>query len=213
MTELVRRSNLIMPVNQRRFVEKAYQRGADAITLDLEDSVPVAEKERARGLIKEAIPLVARGGADVLVRINKPMAAEDLDAAIHPGLQGIAYPKAETAEEIAEIDQIIGKLEAERGIPPGTVQLAVSVETALGILNAWEIARASSRIVSLQVGPEDLAYDLGIEATVEGKELLHAKSHIILVARAAGIVPLGLMGTLADFRDLEGLERSAREAY
>jgi citrate lyase subunit beta/citryl-CoA lyase len=213
MPELVRRSNLIMPVNQRRFIEKAYQRGADAITLDLEDSVPPAEKEPARALIREAIPLVARGGADVFVRINKSSVTEDLDASIYPGLTGIAYPKAESAEELQAADQIINRLEVIRGIPAGSIQLAVSVETALGVLKAWDIARACSRIISLQVGTEDLAYDLGIEATVSGEELYFAKASIILIARAAGIIPMGLMGTLVDFQDLEGLQKSAREAY
>lgn len=213
MPELVRRSNLIMPVNQRRFLEKAYQRGADAITIDLEDSVPPSEKERARQLVKEAIPLVARGGADVLVRINRSSVMEDLEASIYPGLSGIAYPKAESAAELQEADQIIGKLERARGIPAGSVKLAVSVETALGVLKAWEVAQACPRIISLHVGTEDLATDLGIEATVQGEELLLAKSQIILIARAAGIIPMGLMGTLADFRDLEGLKKSAREAY
>jgi citrate lyase beta subunit len=73
ITEIVRRSSLIMPVNQPRFVEKAYLRGADAIVLDLENSVLPAEKGRARPLMKDAIPITARGGADVFVRINKPV--------------------------------------------------------------------------------------------------------------------------------------------
>jgi citrate lyase subunit beta/citryl-CoA lyase len=95
ITEIVRRSSLIMPVNQPRFVDKAYLRGADAIVLDLEDSVPPAEKGRARTMVKEAIPVAARGGADVFVRINKPveMMVEDLEAAIHPGLTGLALPR------------------------------------------------------------------------------------------------------------------------
>ena len=87
LTDIVRRSSLIMPVNQPRFVEKAYLRGADAIVLDLEDSVPPAEKGRARPMVQDAIPVAARGGADVFVRINKPveMMVEDLDAAKEAG--------------------------------------------------------------------------------------------------------------------------------
>ena len=98
-TDTVRRSSLIMPVNQSRFVERAYTRGADAIVLDLEDAVPPAEKGRARSLVKDAIPVASRGSADVFVCINKPveMMVEDLDAAIHPGLTGLALAKVETA--------------------------------------------------------------------------------------------------------------------
>lgn len=214
-TDIVRRSSLIMPVNQPRFVEKAYLRGADAIVLDLEDSVPPAEKGRARTMVKAAIPMAARGGADVFVRINKPveMMMEDLDAAIHPGLTGIAVPKAESAAELHMLDELVGYWEQRRAIPAGTVQFAVSVETATGVLRAEEIAKASPRIASIGAGPEDLALDLGIESTVEGKEFLYVKLRMVIVANAAGVQPMGLMGTLADYADLEGLARSAREAY
>jgi citrate lyase subunit beta / citryl-CoA lyase len=213
--DIVRRSSLIMPVNQPRFVEKAYLRGADAIVLDLEDSVPPGEKARTRPMVKDAIPLAARGGADVFVRINKPaeMLSEDLDAAIHPGLTGIAVPKAESAAELHMLDELVRYWENRRGIPTGTVQFSVSVETAKGVMRAEEIATASPRIASIGAGPEDLALDLGIEATVEGRELLYIKLRMIVVANAAGVQPMGLMGTLADYADLEGLARSAREAY
>jgi citrate lyase subunit beta / citryl-CoA lyase len=215
ITDIVRRSSLIMPVNQPRFVEKAYLRGADAIVLDLEDSVPPAEKGRARPMVKDAIPVAARGGADVFVRINKPveMMVEDLDAAIHPGLTGLALPKVESAAEIHMLDELTTFWEGRRSIPAGTIQFSVSVETARGVLRAEEIASASPRIASIGAGPEDLALDLGIEATVEGTELLYIKLRMIVVANAAGVLPMGLMGTLANYADLEGLARSAREAY
>jgi citrate lyase subunit beta/citryl-CoA lyase len=215
ITDIVRRSSLIMPVNQPRFVERAYLRGADAIVLDLEDSVPPGEKARARPMVKDAIPLAARGGAEVFVRINKPveMMIEDLDAAIHPGLTGIAVPKAESAAEIHMLDELVRYWENRRGIPAGTVQFSVSVETAKGVMRAEEIAMASPRIACIGAGPEDLALDLGIDATVEGRELLYIKLRMIVVANAAGVQPMGLMGTLADYADLEGLARSAREAY
>src|SRR3954462_4709363 len=103
---LVRRSSMILPVNVRRFVERAYVRGADAIVLDLEDSVPPREKPAARELVLESIGLAGRGGADVLVRINKPfdLAAPDLDAAIWPGLTGIVFPMVESPVEVQIID-------------------------------------------------------------------------------------------------------------
>jgi citrate lyase subunit beta/citryl-CoA lyase len=215
ITDIVRRSSLIMPVNQPRFVEKAYLRGADAVVLDLEDSVPPAEKGRARPMVKDAIPVAARGGADVFVRINKPveMMVEDLDAAIHHGLTGLALPKVESAAEIHMLHELTAYWETRRGIPEGTIQFAVSVETAKGVMRAEEIASASPRIASIGAGPEDLALDLGIEATVAGTELQYIKLRMIVVANAAGVLPMGLMGTLADYADLEGLARSAREAH
>lgn len=100
MTRMIRRSTLILPVNIPRFVEKAYQRGADAILLDLEDAVPWAEKENARRLVKGSIPLAAKGGAEVGVRINKDpqWLSLDVEASVYPGLDGITLPKAESAE-------------------------------------------------------------------------------------------------------------------
>jgi citrate lyase subunit beta/citryl-CoA lyase len=203
-----------MPVNQPRFVEKAYLRGADAIVLDLEDSVPAAEKGRARTLVKDAIPVAARGGADVFVRINKPveMMVEDLEAAIYPGLTGLALPKVESAAEIHMLDALTSNWEKRHGMPEGTVQFSVAVETAKGVMRAEEIALASPRIASVGAGTEDLALDLGIEATVEGTELLYIKLRMIVVANAAGVIPMGLMGTLVDYTDMEGLARSAKEA-
>ena len=214
ITEIVRRSSLIMPVNQPRFVDKAYLRGADAIVLDLEDSVPPAERGHARTVVKGAIPVAARGGADVFVRINKPveMTVEDLEAAIHPGLTGLALPKVESAAEIHMLDELTTYWERRHRVPQGTVQFSVSVETARGVMRAEEIAAASPRIASIGAGPEDLALNLGIEATVEGTELLYIKLRMIVVANAAGVIPMGLMGTLADYADLEGLARSAKEA-
>jgi citrate lyase subunit beta / citryl-CoA lyase len=215
ITDIVRRSSLIMPVNQPRFVERAYLRGADAIVLDLEDSVPPAEKGRARTTVKDAIPVAARGGADVFVRINKPveMMVEDLEAAIHPGLSGLSLPKVESAAEVHMLDELTTYWEKRHGIPEGTIQFSVAVETAKGVMRAEEIASASPRIASIGAGPEDLALDLGIEATVEGTELLYIKMRMIVVANAARVLPMGLMGTLADYADLDGLARSAREAY
>ncbi len=97
MGELVRRTSLFVPINKPDFVEKAWTRGADAIILDLEDSIPEPEKARARRLVRESLPVVARGGADVIVRINKPYAEEDLGESVWPGLGCVMLPKAEAA--------------------------------------------------------------------------------------------------------------------
>src|SRR5262245_17334448 len=102
-TKRARRSSLILPVNIPRFVERAHTRDADAVVLDLEDSVPPAGKGSARALVKDAIPLVARGGSEVLVRVNNDPAllTDDVDASVHPGLDGLSIPKAESPEQIA----------------------------------------------------------------------------------------------------------------
>ena len=152
-----RRSSLILPVNVLRFVERAHTRDADAVVLDLEDSVPPAEKGRARMLVKDSIPLVARGGAEVMVRVNNDPAlmAEDVDASVHPGLDGLSIPKAESPEQIAMLASQIERLERLRGLPPGHVRLSLAFETPRGVLRAQDIAEASPRIATMSVGPED----------------------------------------------------------
>src|ERR1700674_639679 len=102
-------SMLFVPVTQRRFVEGAARRGADAIILDLEDSIAASEKERARTLVPEAAEIVSRGGADVVVRLNRPlrMTVRDLEAVIGPGVQAVALPKAESPEHVELVAEMV----------------------------------------------------------------------------------------------------------
>ena len=208
---LARRSSLIMPVNVPKFVERAYSRGADAIVLDLEDSIPPAEKENARNQVQDAIPVAGRGGADVLVRINKPfeMAVADLDAAVWLGLVGIVFPKVESPIEVQILDRLLAERERARGLPVGSIQIAISVESALGVQHMAEIACASPRAATLNLGPEDFTRDIAVEPTPEGAEQAYGKGMTIVAARLAGLQPQGLTSTLADYADLEGLRRSA----
>ena len=193
---LVRRSSLIFPVNIDRFVEKAYTRGADCVIMDLEDSVPEDEKKTARSLVKESIPVVGKGGGDVAVRINRPLkqASLDLEASVWPGLRCINLPKVESADEVKKRAELISRLERKRGIKEGTVQIAIAVETALGVVKAYEIAKADPRIVSIGVGAEDLTQEMGVQTTVDGQELWYARSKVLMDAYAAGIQPFGLIG-------------------
>jgi citrate lyase subunit beta/citryl-CoA lyase len=164
--------------------------------MDLEDSVPITQKASARALVKECIPIVGRGGGDVAVRINAPIneAKKDLEASVWPGLACVALPKVESAEEIRIRDKIITELEERRGIKYGTIQIAVAVETALGVIKAFDIASASPRIVSIGIGAEDLTREMGVQTTKEGQELWYARSKVLMDAIAAGVQPMGLVG-------------------
>lgn len=214
VVDLVRRSTMIMPVNVDRFVEKAWTRGADAIVLDLEDSVSPAQKPSARRLVRDAIPVASKGGADVLVRINKPfqMAIADLDASIWPGLTGIHFPKAERAEEIRILDRLIAERELVRELPMGSVQISIAIETALGQHNALAIATASPRVTVIALGAEDYTLDMDIEPSRDGKELFLGKMQTLVVARLAGVQALGTLASMADFADVDRVTRLAREA-
>lgn len=214
MRSLIRRSTLILPVNVPRFVEKAYRRNADAIMLDLEDAVPPKEKDAARRLVRDSLPLVSRGGAEVFVRVNHESAllADDVEASVSPGLDGICFPKTESAEEVQRLDAEIADLERRRGIAPGRIELALLIESPRGLLNLEAIAAASGRTRSISLGPEDYCLTLGVEPSADGMELLYGVSKVVTVCKASGISPLGLLGSIAGFRDLAPFERAATRA-
>lgn len=211
---LIRRSTLIVPANVPRFVEKAHQRGADAVMLDLEDAVPDDEKANAREMAREAIPQVGRGGADVLVRINKPfeLAVRDLDAVVRDGLTGLFFPKVESAREVTILDALIAERELKAGIPVGTLQLGLPVESAVGLTNAVSIATASERTVSMTFGSEDVTLELGIEPTAEGKERFYGNARMVMVAAHAGIQAHGRLGNVADYTNLDAWASTIRDA-
>jgi citrate lyase subunit beta/citryl-CoA lyase len=206
------RSMLFVPTTVRKFVDGAAGRGADAIILDLEDSIPVAEKERARGLLQEAAEIVGRGGADVTVRINRPwrMTLRDLEAAVSPRVTALLVPKVDSPEHIQMIAEVVGELEAERGMAPGHTRLVAMIETAAAFFRIAEIARSHPRVVALTLGSEDFALSAGMLPEAEG--LLYPKQQIVFAARAAAIVPLGFVGTVADFRDLDVFRQVVRRS-
>jgi citrate lyase subunit beta/citryl-CoA lyase len=209
-----RRSSLILPVNVPRFVEKAWTRGADAVVLDLEDSVPTAEKASARELVPSSLAIAGRGGAEVLVRVNNDLAllADDIEGVVHPGLDGLSIPKAESAAQIHDIVARIERLERARGITPGHVRLSIAIETPRGLLAVEEIARASDRIATMSIGVEDYCLELGVEPSADGLELLYPVARLVSVCKAVGVQPTGLVGSIAGFRELPVFEAAAVRA-
>ncbi|MGO4403434.1 CoA ester lyase [Bosea sp. RAF48] len=212
------RSLLYVPVTSQRFVAGAGGRGADAVILDLEDSIPLGEKAAARSALAGAIAAVAaQGGPDILVRVNRNwrLLVRDLEAAIMAGVKAIVLPKVTCAVDIVVVAEIIAELEAERGLAAGAIGIVALIEDPGALFRAAEIAGAHPRVVALSLGDEDFANAAGIEPTAE--TLLHPKQLIVFAAKAAGIAPLGFIGTLADYRDLDALrltlERSRRFGY
>jgi citrate lyase subunit beta / citryl-CoA lyase len=206
------RSLLFVPVTAQRFVAGAARRGADAIILDLEDSVAGSEKERARTLVPEAAEIVSRGGSDVVVRINRPLrlAVRDIEAAVGPRVLALALPKADSAEHVRLLAEIVDEIEAERGLAPGTTRLIAMVETAAAFFRLAEIAGAHPRLCALNLGAEDFATSAGIMA--EPEALTMPKQMAVFAARAAGIMPLGFIGSIAEFHDLDGFRRTIRRS-
>lgn len=217
---LVRRSKLFVPVNREKFVAKAWTRNADCIILDLEDAVAPADKDSARKLVKDTLPVAGKGGADVQVRINRGLEEKDLNAIIYPGLTSIMIPKAESVEEIQLIDTLVTQLENERNLPAGHLQFDLLVETAAGVVNLESIAKASPRIVQINIGQVDLAVDMGFTRLPRNNydQYVYAESKLLYAAKAAGIQACGLGAqNNVDFTDTSlgpnGMRNACRHAY
>jgi citrate lyase subunit beta/citryl-CoA lyase len=203
------RSLLYVPVVSERFVAKAHERGADAIILELEDAVAPSEKERARGLVAEAAALVSQGGADVLVRINRPwrLAVRDVEAAIGPDVRALVLPKVDSAEHVLALAEVAASVEEEQGLAPGHTAFFPRIEGPKGLQNAAEIAAAHPRVVAIGLGSSDYTIAAGMEAGGQGNAF--ASFLVVNAARAAGIVPIGLVSSIVDFSDLDAFRRVA----
>jgi len=171
--------------------------------IDLEDSVPPARKETAREEAREAIAAIAAAGRVGLVRVNQPLRllVRDLEAVTHEGLSGLTIPKVSTPDFLKVIDETLSELERERELPSGGIGLIAQIETAEGILNIRDIASATPRLRALTAGPEDLAADLG--GTVGPDALYLPNMEALLAARAAGITPLGFIGSITVYNEPE----------
>lgn len=207
--ELLWRSLLYVPTNVEKFVLKAHERGADGIILDLEDSIPPDAKAGARNMLQDAAKHVAQKGADVLVRINQPidLAVRDVEAAISERVQALMLPKTAGPEHVRLLAELVDRLEAERGITPGHTLFCVMIESASAFMQIEEIAAAHPRVAAITIGGEDLALDLGMAPAPD--TLQYPKQQSVIAARAAGIIPLGLMGTVADYQDLDSVRENA----
>lgn len=199
------RSLLFVPVNVQRFQDKARTLAVDAIQLDLEDSVPESEKDAARKLVVDSARYVSRDagarGTDVVVRINRPLsqAVPDMEASICPDVKALALPKVSGPDHIRLLAEHASEIEAKRGLPDGHTQFIAMVETADALFCIREIAAAHSRVVALTLGGEDFATSAGMVPEPEG--LLLPKQMAVFAAAAAGILPLGFVGSIAEFRD------------
>jgi citrate lyase subunit beta/citryl-CoA lyase len=187
--------------------------GADGVLLDLEDSIALAEKDAARKLVRRALLTLDFGGVERVVRINgrdTPFFEKDLEEIVPARPDAVRLPKVDGPEDVLAADRIISRLEKENGIEPGKVRIQAMLETARAIVNAAAIASASPRLSGLTLGGQDLAADLGIKATKDGRELLYAKSAVVIAAKAAGLEAFDTVYT--DVNDLEGLLEAARTA-
>ncbi|MHB8929424.1 MAG: aldolase/citrate lyase family protein [Melioribacteraceae bacterium] len=206
----LRRSRLYLPGNEPKFYPNAGLHNPDGIILDLEDSVSPTEKISARYLVRNALCAVDFYGAERMVRINQlPMGLDDLKFIIPHNVHVILIPKCESALTIKDVEDEIKMICAERNVQ-NDIYLMPIIESALGVVKAYEIASASDKICALAVGLEDYTADLGVARTNEGKESFYARCAVVNAAKAAGVQAIDTV--FSDVDDMDGLRNSVIEA-
>ncbi len=208
----VMRSVFYIPGNNDKMVGKAPTIPADIVTLDLEDSVPPAEKVRAREIVRENLKFAGTGGSRVYVRLNNwetLMTNDDLEAVVHEGLSGVCLAKCGHPDNVLRLDWKLEELERRRGLEVGGIAIQLLIETAKGVMNAYPSASASKRVNSLIFGAVDFTKDMRVKLTSEGVEQLYARYHTAVAARAAGCVAIDC--PFVDFKNMEAFEKSTLE--
>src|ERR1035437_6855222 len=201
----LRRSRLYLPGSEPKYYINALLHAADAVILDLEDSVHRGEKDAARILVRNTLRAVDFGSCERMVRINQlPLGLEDLAEVVGESPDLILIPKVEEPEQVREVDRMIGEIKARNGIIR-PIWIMPILESALGIENAFAVATASENVAALTIGLEDYTADLGVAKTAEGRESQYARSRVVNAAHAAGVQAID--SVYGDSGDLEGLRR------
>ncbi len=210
--DIVWRSLLYVPANNERFIAKAHTRTADAIILDLEDSVPESERARARDMLPDSIASVTKSGADATVRINRPLRhmVKDVEAAVKAGAKALFVTKVDGPGHLKLVDELVGEVEREAGRPSGDVRLIPMIETASAYFKAVDVARGSARNIGMNLGGEDFALDVGM--TPDTETLLMPKQTLVIAAKAANIMAMGFIGTVADYTDTDSFRATVRRS-
>lgn len=204
--EKLRRSLLYVSGSKPGSISQAPFYGPDCIIYDLEDSVPITEKDAARFLIFNTLKKKRPDNIEIIVRVNAmdtPFGREDLEAIVRAKPDIIRFPKIETPEDVRIADEYISKIEEEVGLEIGSTQIIAGMETHTGVLNAREIALASKRIIAISIGGEDFTASMKTTRSVEGLEMFYARNAILLAARAAGVQAIDTV--FSDINNTEGL--------
>ncbi len=208
------RTMLFVPGNRPGWLDKALLAGPDAIVLDLEDSVPVADKAAARKMVAEAIDATAGSTRTrLMVRVNRSNHLydfEDILAVVRPGLSALFIPKAEDITDVEIASRMAAEAEERAGMAPGSVHLVVALETAKAVQTCYEIMQHPrvETMTACAARNADVARALGFDWTPEGHETLFLRSRAVTACRAAG-KPYPVGGLWQDVHDLEGLRSFA----
>lgn len=210
------RTALFVPGNRPDRVDKAFHSGADVVIVDMEDAVPLAQKEETRSKVREKV--IAQGGRRIIVRVNaleSGFCQGDLDEVTVKELGCLMLPKVESPDHIREINHRLLLLEKERGLKPGAVSVIPLIESARAVQDIFAILSEKTdpaRILTVAFGAADYSLDLGIEISTEGVELYYPRARIAVACRAAGIAPPLDTPFMIDLKDTEGLKADAMRA-
>ena len=206
--ERLRRTMMFVPGNNPAMVKDAGIYGADSIMFDLEDAVSMAEKDAARDLVYEALQTQDYGDAELVVRVNgqdTPYYANDVRAMVKAGIDVVRLPKAEDAEMVKKLDADITAAEKEFGREEGSTMLMAAIESAKGVINAYQIASASNRMMGIALSAEVYTTDMKTHRYPDGAELEFARNMVLHAARAAGVAAFDTVFT--NMNDTEGFYR------
>ncbi|HET9554491.1 MAG TPA: aldolase/citrate lyase family protein [Anaeromyxobacteraceae bacterium] len=209
----LRRSLLYVPGNMPSMLQNVPIFQADAVIIDLEDAVPLGEKDAARRLVRRYLETYVDRRQEVLVRVNAldtPWGLDDLREVLPAMPDGIRLPKADTPEIVERLDTFLTEFEESLGVEIGRFRILPSIESALGVINCIDIAATSKRILGLAFGAEDYTASMEIERTRSGEELFNARSRVVWAAKAAGVQAIDTI--FADVKDVEGLRRETELA-
>jgi len=213
---ILMRTALFVPGNRPDRIEKAFGTEADVIIIDLEDSVPLSEKESSRSNVREKVTQFA--DRIILVRVNalgSPFIKGDLNETIIEGVNGIILPKVEKANDIHDINKLLLEAEKNRTLPEGSIRIFPLIESAAAVQHVYDIVSTKTkpkRIYTVMFGAADYTLDMGIEMTTQGTELFYARSRISIACRAAEIAPPIDTPFMIDLKNTEALISDAKRA-
>ena len=209
--ERLRRTMMFVPGANAAMLRDAPLYGVDSIMFDLEDAVSLKEKDSARTLVHFALKTFDYSNVETVVRINSLEAggAQDVEAMVLAGVEVIRLPKTETAQDILDVDAVITSVEKDNQIPVGTTKMMAAIESAEGVLNAREIAKASERLIGIALGAEDYVTNMKTKRYPDGQELSFARNMILHAARAAGIAAIDTV--YSDVDNVEGFQNEVQQ--
>ncbi|MFW6147846.1 MAG: HpcH/HpaI aldolase/citrate lyase family protein [Thermodesulfobacteriota bacterium] len=213
---ILTRTALFVPGNRPDRIDKAFATDADLIIIDLEDAVPLSEKEISRSTVREKAGRYA--DRMMLIRTNAldtPFIKGDLEETIVKGVKGIMLPKVEKGADIHAINRLLLETEKKKSLPEGSIQVFPLIESAAAVQHVFDIVSTKTepnRMYTVAFGAADYTLDMGIEMTMDGRELYYARSRIAVACRASGIAPPLDTPFMIDIKNTDALLTDARRA-